>query len=95
MKEICSKREKCVEIHSGENAREMTKRCMKMYEGRDARDGTKAVWMYRGEDARDRKGKRIYKASCPRSLIVLHEVTRIDRLRLLNLVHVLKNCCAA
>ena len=84
-----------MEIYSGKNARDMTRRSMKMYEGRDARDGTKAVWMYKGEDARDRKGKWIYKASCPGSLIVLLEVTRVDRLRLLNLVHVLKNCCAA
>ena len=68
---------------------------MKMYEGRDARDGTKAVWMYKGEDARDRKRKGICKASCPRSLIVLLEVTRVDWLQLLNLVHVLKNCCTA
>ena len=78
------------------NARDMTRRCVKMYRGRDARDGIEKICRCTEVKMQEMEQKRgICKASCPRSLIVLLEVTCIDRLRLLNLVHVLKNCCAA
>ena len=69
---------------------------MKIYKGRDARDEIRDVWRCtKSENASDGMGEKDLQWSCPRLLIVLLEVAQVDRLRLLDLIHVLKSYSAA
>ena len=89
-------RKKCAEMYSDGKCERYDKEMCEDVQGQRCKGWNREdMQMYRGEDARDRTGKGDLQSELPRSLIVLLEVTRVDRLRLLNLVHVVKSYYAA
>ena len=81
-----------MEMYSDGKCERYDKEMCEDVQGRDARDGTEKICRCTEVKMQEIEQKReICKASCPGLLIVLLEVTCVDQLRLLNLVHVLKN----
>ena len=84
------------DVQQRRNARDGSKKYTEICRGRDARGETRDVWRCtRSEDASDGMGEKDLQWGCPRLLIVVLEVAQVDRLRLLNLIHVLKSYSTA